>query len=457
MNLYPAIKAKMGYWTYYIVRMTMSEVAKEVKLAHEFYEDTTLSAAIQRNLNKNRVRGPIVDFLRMRRDRFFSSLVVAAIGGQPKWQGVAIDSSIVPSIFAESDTLSNSFGILSFDSRPTYYALDGQHRLAAIKRLVENEDGEMPEGFEEEQVSVLVVLRPADEDDKNWTSKYRRLFSSLNRYAKATDADTNIIMDEDDVFAIITRRLITDHDFFKATKRERDSKKVQTEGKNLKSGTPYFTSLQTLYGMNTTLLLSSNRANSGDILMDNKRIRPPEEIIDQYYNEIKLYWDAILSALPELREPPEQMRDHNILADDRTNKDHLLFWPIGQELFAKVVRRRLDKYIRDTDSLDLKLVESALKPLASIPWELDKMPWRYLLLVRGADDKPWRMRSEDRKKALEVAERLLDWFLEPEDLSQDGVTRLQNDWTDSLYGVPDEKEIPSMWKEIQQIQKRIQG
>jgi len=456
MNLYPAIKAKMGDWTYYIVRMTMSEVAKEVNLAHEFYEDITLSEAIQRNLNKNRVRGPIVEFLRKRDDRFFSSLVVAAMGGQPKWQGVGIDSSVVPIILAESDALNDSFGILSFDSRPTYYALDGQHRLAAIKRLVDNEDGETPPGFEDEQVSVLVVLRPADEGDKDWTPKYRRLFSSLNRYTKPTDADTNIIMDEDDVFAIITRRLITDHDFFKATKRERDSKKVQTEGKNLKSGTPHFTSLQTLYGMNTTLLLSSNRENSGDILVDNKRIRPPEEIIDQYYNEIKLYWDAILNALPDLRESPEQMRDHNILADDRTNKDHLLFWPIGQELFAKIVRRRLDKHI-GAQNLSLKAIESALKPLASIPWELDKMPWRYLLLVPSADGKPWRMRSEDRKRALEVAERLLNWFLEPEDLSKDGVSMLQKDWTDLLYGVPDEKEISTMWEEIQEIQKRIQG
>ena len=47
--------------------------------------------------------------------------------------------------------------------------------------------------------------------------KYRKLFSTLNRYAKKTDGATNIILDEDDTFAILTRRLITDHEFFRWT------------------------------------------------------------------------------------------------------------------------------------------------------------------------------------------------------------------------------------------------
>ena len=65
----------------------------------------------------------------------------------------------------------------------------------------------------EEEVSVIMLVRD-EADDEEFLRSYRRLFSSLNRYAKPTDQDTNIIMDEDDWVAILTRRLLTEHDFF---------------------------------------------------------------------------------------------------------------------------------------------------------------------------------------------------------------------------------------------------
>ncbi len=72
MQIYPAIKARMGDWTYYVVRMTMREVAREVELAGSIWEDRTLSTAIQRMLDESRVKQQIVEFLSRRDDRFFS-------------------------------------------------------------------------------------------------------------------------------------------------------------------------------------------------------------------------------------------------------------------------------------------------------------------------------------------------------------------------------------------------
>ena len=66
-------------------------------------------------------------------------------------------------------------------------------------------------------------------------------------------------MDEDDVFAIVTRRLISDHRQFRAAGRQRESFRVLTKGKNLKSGSSHFTSLQTLYAMNQILLTTPDR------------------------------------------------------------------------------------------------------------------------------------------------------------------------------------------------------
>ena len=56
MNLYPALRARMGNWDYYICKMKMRELASEVKFASEVYDDRTLDEAIQRNSMKGASR-----------------------------------------------------------------------------------------------------------------------------------------------------------------------------------------------------------------------------------------------------------------------------------------------------------------------------------------------------------------------------------------------------------------
>ena len=447
MQLYPAIKSRMGDWDYYIVRMTMREVAREVQLASDLWEDKTLSNAIQRVLDESRVKQQIVNFLSRRSDRFFSSLVVAAIGGNPTW---------APSQSRFRDT----FGELSFETDPRYFALDGQHRLKAIKELMEDPTG-APSGFADEQLSVIVVVREdQDMDDRLWLQRYRRLFSSLNRYAKPTDADTNIIMDEDDVFAIVTRRLITDHEFFRAPHPEQQSFRVQTKGKNLRPGAPHFISLQTLYEVNKTLLMTTERRRQWGRTKDLKiflQFRPDENEIDRYYHSLSKYWDALLLAVPALRTDPTTMRTHDLPDPNPDDyQDHLLFWPIGQELFAEIARSLLDGAELGDDA-EVSLMEAALRPLAEVPWNLHGSPWCYLLLVPTTpEDDAWRMRNEDRKSALDIASRLLRWIVGLDALSEDDTKALRSDWQGRLYPEPPENHrVEEMWREIVDARTRI--
>ena len=174
--------------------------------------------------------------------------------------------------------------------------LDGQHRLKAIKTLLQPDDEservEPPRGFEDEEVSVLMVIRPEESSEDDWLKAYRRLFSSLNRYAIPTDADTNIIMDEDDIIAILTRHLIASHAFFKAPGRHLESLRIQTKGQPLKEGTSHFTSLQQLYSLNETLLTTHLRMNKGwgtgkrklfPSSRNFKRFRPSEDYIESLF------------------------------------------------------------------------------------------------------------------------------------------------------------------------------
>ena len=452
MQMYPAIKARMGDWNYYIVRMTMREVANEVNLASERWEDPTLSDAIQRELDESRVKRGLVNYLSHRDDRFFSSLVVAAIGGNPSFE------IATPPEWLKSVSFRESVGLLAFDDNPKYYALDGQHRLKAIKELLAHPES-APDEFGSEQVSVIVVPR---EDrhlaEEVWLQRYRRLFSSLNRYARPTDKDTNIIMDEDDVFAIVTRRLISDHHHFRAPGRQRESFRVRTKGKNLKSGTGHFISLQTLYAVNAIFLTTPERLRRfGGTrgLKASLQFRPEEHLVDLDYEALRGCWDAILTVVPSLKEPPEKMRTHR-LPDPNTDglQDHLLFWPIGQEMFATVVRSMLNRAGLGDEATVPAMID-ALTPLGKVPWELHKPPWRHLLLVGTGERDDWKIRSEDRKLALPVAARLLRWIVGLDDANEQDLEGLRSDWAELLYPPQDTAGEEAEWRQIAAVRDSV--
>ena len=462
MRIYPALKSRMGDWSYYIVRMRMQELASEISFSSDIYDDYTLGDAIQRALDESRVKKQIINFLAKRDDRFFSSLVVAAIGGDPRWYSVKMDEKVVPEMIADSDVMKDSFGILSFDKDPKYYALDGQHRLAAIKMLLEQKEGvpKLPPGFENEFVSVLVVLRrPEDKDEKQWRRRYRRLFSSLNRYAKPTDRDTNIIMDEDDSFAIVTRRLISEHDFFRAPGKEKDSFRVQTSGKNFKDDSPHFISLQALYDVNRMLLSSKQRrltgwGTDGAKEKDVKQFiafRPEEDVVDGFYEEAARYWDALLDTLPDLKKKPRDMRKHD---ESKRGMDHAAFWPIGQEVLAEVTRDLLDARVEDASTAKPSALKAALAPLAFLPWDLHEVPWRGLLLVE--DKGVWKMRSEGRKPAVEAAKKVIRWLLGLDDLDGEELEALEADWASNYYPNLAGPAATKTWDGLVALRKKIQ-
>ena len=449
MQVYPAMRARMGDWTYYIVRMTMREVAREVDLASELWTDETLSDAIQRAVKESRVKNELVKFLSRRPDRFYSSLVVAAIGGNPTW-------TPVESRFAET------FGELTFQEDPRYYALDGQHRLTSIQELLEDPAG-APPGFANEQISVIVVPRPepAEEPDSSiWIQRYRRLFSSLNRYAKPTDPDTNIIMDEDDVFAIATRALISDHEFFRVPLPHKQSFRVLTSGKNLRSGQQYFTSLQTLYYMNRVLLMGVARRQKLGRPRDLKvflQFRPDETEISTYIAQISAIWSALIEALPVLRSEPELMRAHEIpKGEPEKYSDHLAFWPVGQEVLARVARSLLDLHDLDPAGDDQAMV-LALRPLASMPWDLHGAPWKNYFLVEDTKTGKLRMRSEDRNKAVDGAEELFRWMCGLDPLTAEEEEDLRARWSSLLYPKPSNDQIKRMWERVTVSRSAVLG
>jgi len=458
LNIYPAMKASMGRWEYFIVKMTMRELADSVNFANDIYDDKTLDQAIQRVLDESRSKRSIAAYLIRQQDRFFSSIVVAALKGNPTWHAVSMEDDARFSLFKADARLSETFGVLTFDGGQNYYALDGQHRLAAIKALVDPKSdlsGDAPEGFKDEEISVIIVMPGEVESDAEFLQRYRRLFGNLNRYAKPMDAVTNIIMDEDDAFAILTRDLITKHPFFMWNGRQKESQRIKmTKGKNLKSSDSFFTSLETLYSMNKTLLRSTARINSGwdsegTDESDYARFRPTEETLESLYEELALYWDGLIASVDALTWPAVDNRDHAATEDSETN-DLLVFWPIGQELLAEIARELLNRRQKDPQNPTTDSVGSALEVLGKVDWELHNVPWRHLLLIPDNPEMTsWKIRSEERKPAQVMCKRIIRWQLGLDPLDAEEVDDLRREWASLVLPAMAESDVDELWAAIE--------
>ncbi|MCY4193453.1 MAG: DGQHR domain-containing protein [bacterium] len=473
-EIYPAIKARMGRWDYFMVRMSMRDLARTVKYAEDIHGATQLSDAIQRELNKSRAAKEIATYLVKQEDRFFSSIVVAALRGDPQWHPVNMEDDPQFSILMSDKSLSGAFGVLTFNGEQDYFALDGQHRLSAIRALMDDDgrvDLEPPEGFAYEHVPVIIVIPHSLELEKEFMVRYRRLFGNLNRHAKAMSQFDNIVMDEDDIFAIITRRLIVDHEFFRSPGKDTDSSRIKMKrSKNISSGSSHWSSLEALYEINIRLLNTAPRRNEGwglnaEKINDYKRFRPDEEDIDTLAQELTLYWDALVDTLPVLRSDPARMRIHNSRTDEQENekaedeaRDNVLFWPITQELLADLARALLDDAAKkqpDSGSiLTLEQAKTALEPLNSIVWDAHQPPWRHVFLVqnpkKNGQGYEWRIANEDRTERIRLLERIVRWQLRLDQLSDmeiSGPGGLREVWR-SLLPLEAVEEEDDMWEKI---------
>ena len=89
------------------------------------------------------------------------------------------------------------------------FAIDGQHRIEGIKAAF----AENPERINDDQYSVIFV---AHRDDKPGKVRTRRLFSDINNNAVKVSGGDKVIIDEDDLSAIVTRRIYAEYAPFKS-------------------------------------------------------------------------------------------------------------------------------------------------------------------------------------------------------------------------------------------------
>jgi len=307
----PAIRANMGIWSYYMASLKFSEIEKCVNEVTRIHKSKQLNDLLQRSVTNN--INEIVDYLEKQEERFFNSLVLAVYDGDPQWREVRLDYG--------GDEEYYDIGLLEFRGDEKIFPVDGQHRVEAIKKALEkNKDT-----LKDEQVPVIFI---GHRNDVEGMKRSRRMFSTLNRYAKPVSKRDIIALDEDDIVAITSRELINSYELFSNDRiLDHMTKAIPSTNKTV------FTTMITLYECNLELLkyyLSTRevKSSTGSILKSPSskvkeyiKFRPSKEELDEFLELCLSFWDSLSKNINSI--------SLYLKNDPKRDNENLLFRPAG--------------------------------------------------------------------------------------------------------------------------------
>jgi len=362
-TLIPAFRCKVDTWRYYVCRMKYAEAARQVKFPYELGSNTELGQLIQRGISA-RTMG-ITEYLLKSKHRFLGGLVVAAWGGEPQYTPLSMDD---PEGMLKG--LDREFGVLTFDGTQAYFVLDGQHRLRAIKDAIKQK----PE-LGREDICVLIVTHY---DTLEGRRRTRRLFSNINKNAKQTGTAENIALDEDVGFAILTRRMLDEHEFLKVDGRVRVILSVGDDGElKLASGSVPKTDARALTTF--TVLYDVLQYLGWDLprVMKEKAVRPSDEILDESYENLTERLDDLLKYCGDIRAKLEAAASaREIRAPrDAEGEGHPFMRPVVQKAVARVASEIMQQGVLGWDEI--------MKRLSELDWKLASPPWQAVFSADG--------------------------------------------------------------------------
>jgi DNA sulfur modification protein DndB len=351
----PAFQCSVGDWKYYISMMKYGEVSRQVQFAHELSRNAELGELVQRGLSGRTKE--ITDYLLDSPHRFLGAIVVAAWGGEPQYAPLSIDDpdGVLRGIDRE-------FGVLTFDGTQQYFALDGQHRLRAIKDAIKQNPR-----LATEDICVLMVTHY---DSAEGRIKTRRLFSNINRNAVKTNAAEDIVLDEDDGFAVLSRRILDEHAFLKADGRVKVITRVGEEGllklagNSINKGDPKaLTTLPVLYDVLQYL--------GWDLpgVVRKAKARPSAEVLEQSFVILSGRIDALLEHCGKVGARLADAANARELRGmkDREGEGHPFMRPVIQKAVARVVSEIVQQRVLTW--------EQVMARLSRLDWRMASAPW----------------------------------------------------------------------------------
>lgn len=281
--------------------------------------------------------------------------------------GRALDDSVT-----HEDLDSKSWVIDLDHSKTHFYALDGQHRLMAVKGLDSLLDGNLPgkkkdgshrqnsisimdlmeyssEGTDDEgkfrtklnsimdeKIGVEIIPAvQAGETREEAFARLRQIFVDVNQNARRLEKGELALLDENDGFSIVARQVMVTHSLFS---RDRELL-VDIESNQLNEKSRDYTTLRSIVNMAEFYL---GQVEFGEWKYDiygirgAGRLRPTDEELEQGQAKLKAYFDALMH-LPSHKKMMQGKNISEIRSSGEGCDDNLLFRPIAQEALATAV------------------------------------------------------------------------------------------------------------------------
>ena len=202
---------------------------------------------------------------------------------------------------------------------------------------------------------VTVILIPYD------NHKVRKIFTKINRYAKPTTTGQNLVIDDDDIIAVLSRSVANNVNIIGA-----DLVKYTSNTLNDKEN--FFTILATLAECNDAIL----SANFGEKI--SREQLPDEARRERYKQKVNDVWECLVSSIDLFSLMLEDKEKSGDNKRREIRKDYLLGKPVPQVCLVKVFAR-----LMHLPKGKLTFDEVAYK-LNKIDWRKNAPLWDRLLM-----------------------------------------------------------------------------
>lgn len=350
----PAIRGNIGNIVYYTSVFTFQQIVERVKkIDDELHTSKSLRDQLQRNLTEN--YKSIKDYILNHDDRFFNALVLAVYDGEPIWNAIEVDFK---------DDTYHTMGFLQLNGEEKIFPVDGQHRVEGIKAALKVR----PE-LKDETIAVIFI---GHQKSPAGMEKTRRIFTTLNRYAKPVKLGDIIALDEDDIVAITTRELLESYPLFMGNKisNAKNSKAIPDTDYNA------FTTLMSLYECHLTLYKyfkqqydKKNKPYSSKEINESLKLRPNQQALNAYKYFVTDFWNAFCRSFNGMQDFKNNLNENAANAYRNKSGGLVYFRPIGIESIAHALlitaQRTPDKSLMEivTEYANLRY------NLADVPWK----------------------------------------------------------------------------------------
>ncbi len=407
----PSLQGSFGDWKYYSALVRLGDIVERIGYAQPLVKNPSLSAQMQRRLDDKDRAKEISEYLINSGDRFFNALVIGVLGGQPKWHPFSL-SSRVPKheLGAVTERDQDLVGYLEFSGGEQLFALDGQHRLAGIKLALESNPA-----MADEKLPLIFVPHMGTAEGLLRT---RSLFISINKKAVAVKRNDIIILDEVDLAAIVTRRLVDEHPEF-----SRNVIDVERFGNAIPTKSSFWTTIGNLYDANRTIIAEIVEGRDEDELETATKMRLPEDRIDFYLDGVIDFYERLAKIEPLLKKVFAGASDSTTAAllEARTGtQPRLLARPIGLKIITKTAAA-----LRESHT-----VAGTFRELGRVPLVMTRAPFAHL--IWDMDNGRMQVRGEN------LATRLVQYMLGLSSFD----ARLRKSYADHLEELPEDVRPP---------------